>query len=117
MARQGARPISIDNFAEEGYMPLGNFQTEEGYMLVFPNCHIHKISKIVNESTTKAASRRIIVFFFVNPEKKIISTREVAPQQGKISLSDAKRYRLELMAERKYDKEKLNIRDVGLCEH
>ena len=111
------RPFTVQNFLNDGYIPLGHFPTEEGYIMAFPNCHIHKIAKIVNESTTKAASRRIIVFFFVNPEKKIISTREVAPQQGKISLSDAKKYRLELMAERKYDKEKLNVRDLELCEH
>ena len=109
--------IVFNEFAAEGYIPLGHFPTEEGYMLVFPNCHIHKIAKFVNESTTKAASRRIIVFFFVNPEEKIISTREVAPQQEKMNLNDAKKYRLELMAERKYDKEKLNIRDLELCEH
>eukprot|EP00111_Clytia_hemisphaerica_P010463 TCONS_00030558-protein len=111
------RPYVVEKFANDGYMPLGHFSTKEGYLLVFPNCHIHKIAKFVNESKTKAASRRIVVFFFVNPEKKIISTREVAPQQGKISLSDAKKYRLELMAERKYDKEKLNVRDLELCEH
>ncbi|XP_066913666.1 uncharacterized protein [Clytia hemisphaerica] len=111
------RPIVVDDFAQTGYRPLGHFPTEEGYLMVFPNCHIHKIAKFVNESATKAASRRIVVFFVVNPEKKIISTREVAPQQGKISLSDAKKYRLELMAERKYDKEKLNVRDLELCEH
>ena len=110
-------PSVCYDFAEEGYVPLGHFPTEEGYMLVFPNSHIHKIAKFINESTTKAASRRIVVFFVINPEKKIISTREVAPQQGKISLSDAKNYRLELMAERKYDKEKLNVREVELCEH
>ena len=86
-------------------------------MLVFPNSHIHKISKLINQSSDKEASRRIIVFFVVNPEKRIISTREVAPQQSLISFSKAKEYRLELMAERKYDKEKLNIRDIELCEH
>ena len=111
------RPTVVDEFAAEGYIPLGRFPTEEGYIMVFPNCHIHKIAKFVNESITESASRRIVVFFVVNPEKKIISTREVAPQQGKISLSDAKKYRLELMAERKYDKEKLNVRDLELCEH
>ena len=111
------RPTVVNKFAGEGYIPLFHFPTEEGYMLVFPNCHIHKIAKFVNESTIKAVSRRIIVFFFDNPEEKIISTREVAPQKAEISLTDAKKYRLELMAERKYDKEKLNIRDLELCEH
>ena len=111
------RPMAFNEFSYVGYIPLGKFPTEEGYMLVFPNCHIHKINKLVNESSNQEASRRIIVFFVVNPEKRIISTREVAPQQSVISLSKAKEYRLELMVERKYDKKKLNIRDIELCEH
>ncbi|XP_057315743.1 uncharacterized protein LOC130656823 isoform X2 [Hydractinia symbiolongicarpus] len=111
------RPSVVNTFASEGFVPLGRFPTEEGFMLVFPNCHIHKIAKMVNTAANKAASRRIVVFFVVNPEKKIISTREVPKQQDVISLTEAKRYRLESMAERKYDKEKLNVRDIELCEH
>eukprot|EP00092_Neocalanus_flemingeri_P014803 GFUD01015977.1.p1 GENE.GFUD01015977.1~~GFUD01015977.1.p1 ORF type:complete len:527 (+),score=118.15 GFUD01015977.1:171-1751(+) len=111
-----SRPAVINDFASEGFIPLGHFPTEEGYLLVFPNCHIHKIAKMVNSHQKEAASRRIVVFFVVNPDKKIVSTREVPPQQN-ISLSAAKDYRLELMAERKYDKEKLNVRDIELCEH
>ena len=72
---------------------------------------------MINQDSKDLATRRIVVFFFVNPEKKIISTREVNPQQEVISLDTAKNYRLELMAERKYDKEKLNVRDIELCEH
>jgi len=111
------RPIVVSDFAAEGFVPLGYFPTEQDYMLVFPNCHIHKIAKLINSSKEKAARRRIVVFFFVNPEKRIVSTREVPPQQNSISLRVAKQYRLELMAERKYDKEKLNVRDIELCEH
>jgi len=112
------RPAVVNQFASEGFIPLGYIPTEEGHLLVFPNCHIHKISKMINNSANKgSASRRIVVFFFVNPEKKIVSSREVAAQQNDIPLSAAKEYRLELMAQRKYDKEKLNIRDIELCEH
>ena len=111
------RPIVVNEFCSEGFVPLGYFPTEQDYMLVFPNCHIHKIGKLINSSKEKVARRRIVVFFFVNPEKRIVSTREVPPQQKNISLRVAKQYRLELMAERKYDKEKLNVRDIELCEH
>ena len=111
------RPAVVNEFAYEGFIPLGYFPTEKDYLLVFPNCHIHKISKLINTTEDKAVSRRIVVFFFVNPEKKIVSTREVPPQHNAITLSVAKDYRLELMAERKYDKEKLNVRDIELCEH
>ena len=108
---------ALEDFAFEGFVPLGRFPTEEGYLLVFPNCHIHRISKMINTSTAKASKRRIVVFFFVNPEKKIISTREIPAQQNVIDFGAAKTYRLELMSERKYDKEKLNVRDIELCEH
>ena len=111
------RAAVVNEFASEGFIPLGYFPTEEGYLLVFPNCHIHKISKMINTAQKEDASRRIVVFFFVNPEKKIISTREVSQQYTDIPLAAAKQYRLELMAERKYDKEKLNVRDIELCEH
>uniref|UniRef100_A0A7M5VC04 DUF4246 domain-containing protein n=1 Tax=Clytia hemisphaerica TaxID=252671 RepID=A0A7M5VC04_9CNID len=111
------RPVVVNQFASEAYIPLGHFPTKEGYIMIFPNCHIHKIAKFVNESKTKAASRRIVVFFFVNPEKKIISTREVAPQQGVIRARSAKKFRLDLMTERKYNKDKLNVRELELCEH
>lgn len=111
------RPQVVNTFSVEGFIPLGYFPTEQGYLLVFPNCHIHKIAKLINTSKDKAASRRIVVFFMVNPETRIISTSEVPPQQNTISLRRARNYRLELMAERKYDKEKLNVRDIELCEH
>ena len=39
-------------------------------------------SQIASETReTEKFHRRIIVFFLVNPEKRIVSTREVAPQQ------------------------------------
>jgi len=112
-----SRPDVVNEFAFEGFMPVGYFPTEEGYLLVFPNCHIHKVSKLINNAQKETASRRIVVFFFVNPEKKIVSTSEISPQQNDIPLATAKEYRLELMEERKYDKKKLNVRDIELCEH
>lgn len=111
------RPNVINHIAFDGFVPLGRFPTEEGYLLVFPNCHIHKISRFINNSMKKASSRRIVVFFVVDPDQTIISTRDVAPQQNEIDVNRAKVYRLELMAERKYDKDKLNVRDIELCEH
>ena len=78
--------------------------------------YIHKISKLINNSNS-TISRRIVVFFVVDPDKTIISTRDIAPQQDEIDLHRAKAYRLELMAERKFNKDKLNVRDIELCEH
>ena len=62
-----------------------------------------------------------MVFFVVNPLKRIVSTREVGPQQkhagGTMSLDEAKEHRLELMKERKFNKQDWNVREVELCEH
>ena len=58
-----------------------------------------------------------MVFWLVNPERPIVSTREVRPQQGTMSLADAEKHRLALMKERKLHKQSLNVRAVSLCEH
>ena len=100
-----------------GVLPLGHFPTEEGYLLVFPNCHIHKISKMINNSADQDVRRRIVVFFFINPEHRIISTADIAPQQNTMRHRTALKYRLEMMEERKYHKDKFNTRDIELCEH
>jgi hypothetical protein len=65
--------------------------------------------------------RRIIVFFLINPEKRIVSTREVQNQHDHIvrsmSRPDALDHRLQLMKERKYTKQDWNVQDIDLCEH
>lgn len=92
-------------------------------MVVFPNSHVHKLSKMsVNKELACGKGkqkRRIIVFWLVDPErKKMITTRGVdPPQQMSMSMEDAKRYRLELMEERKKHKQDWNVRKIELCEH
>jgi hypothetical protein len=71
--------------------------------------------------TQSILKRRIIVFFLVNPEKRITSTREIPPQQmehgGGMTLEEARKHRMELMEERKYTKQDWNVREIQLCEH
>jgi hypothetical protein len=57
------------------------------------------------------------VFWRVDPSVTIPSTREVPPQQGVISQTEALAIRLELMEERRRHKQSLNVRAVSLCEH
>ena len=97
---------------------------------------MHKVTKLVNvlgepeqkgndekEHNTdgKRSKRRIVVFFLVNPEKRLISTREVAIQQdsygGILTRNDALEHRLNLMRERKFTKQDWNVREIELCEH
>jgi hypothetical protein len=140
-----SRPRALDNLINEGLLPLGKVQTLPKRLQVFPNSHVHKVTKMQNESqesydtaqvqkrrkmqyesqetndTTQVQKRRIVVFFLVNPEKRIISTRDVPPQQleagGSMSREEAVAHRLELMKERKFNKQDWNIREIELCEH
>jgi predicted DNA-binding WGR domain protein len=101
----------------KGVIPNGTLSTPEGRLFVFPNSHIHKLSKMTATGLKGAAKRRVIVFWLVHPDAPIISTREVPPQQKIIGKRKAKEIRLKLMNERKRHKQSLNPRSVSLCEH
>jgi hypothetical protein len=96
--------------------PLGRMETPAPRVIVFPNSHIHRLSSMYS-SDGKDATRRIVVFWLVNPDRPIISTANVAEQQKVMSLDQALRNRLALMAERKLHKESYEEREVFLCEH
>ncbi len=96
--------------------PLGCMKTPANRVIVFPNSHIHRLSSMYS-SDGMDATRRIVVFWLVNPERPIISTANVPAQQGVLSVDDALRNRLSLMAERKLHKESYHDRAVSLCEH
>jgi len=130
------RPIPLEDIVDGGMKPVGTVQTLPKRLVVFPNSHVHKVNTIKNSSqdtiekinkdeniNDKRAGdnmkqkRRIVVFFLVNPEHRIISTREVPPQQELMSRERAFEHRLNLMKERKYHKQDWNVRDIELCEH
>lgn len=121
-----ARPPPIEKAIQDGLNPIGKVETSKGRLICFPNSHVHKVEEMVNssiannEGTTKS-KRRIVVFFLVNPMRRIVSTREVAPQQsaqgGKMSVEDALAHRLQLMEERKHNKQDWNVPEIHLCEH
>jgi len=106
----------IEEMAGGHVRPLGKMKTPAKRTIVFPNSHIHRLSSM-SSSDGSDAIRRIVVFWLVDPEKPIVSTKNISPQQGVMSLDDAKRYRLELMVERKFHKENFSDREVSLCEH
>jgi hypothetical protein len=96
--------------------PLGSLETPAGRVIVFPNSHIHRLTNM-SSADDKLAKRRIVVFWLVNPDRRIISTQDIPRQQGVISIEDALRNRLALMAERKLHKQHFSEREVELCEH
>uniref|UniRef100_A0A7R9U5A3 DUF4246 domain-containing protein n=1 Tax=Pinguiococcus pyrenoidosus TaxID=172671 RepID=A0A7R9U5A3_9STRA len=106
----------VYDFVERGMLPLGELETPDNRMLVFPNSHVHKVMRMINTGD-RLAKRRIVVFFLVNPLVRIVSTKEVPDQRSTMSLERAKEHRLELMKERRLHKQDWNVREVGLCEH
>ncbi len=112
-----SRPAPVSMMADEGTVPVGSVETPAGRLIVFPNSHIHKLSKLSLAAGATSGRRRVIVFWLVDPSVTIPSTREVPPQQGVISQTEALAIRLELMEERRRHKQSLNVRAVSLCEH
>ncbi|XP_037046523.1 uncharacterized protein LOC119081593 [Bradysia coprophila] len=90
---------------------LGNMIAREGRCVVFPNLYQHKVAPFELVETTREGHCKILVFFLIDPKKRIISTRNVAPQNPvwddmpaervTMTLEEAKKYREELMSERK----------------
>ncbi|KAL3690886.1 hypothetical protein R1sor_004537 [Riccia sorocarpa] len=60
---------------------VGSVPTLENRLLVFPNNLQHKVSGIVNDSENEVGTRKTFMFFLVDPDVDIISTRDVHKQQ------------------------------------
>lgn len=91
------------------HIPLGKHEIHEGDVLVFPNSHIHKIDM------KGSGTRTILVFWLINPDKRITSTADIAQQN--YDIEKAHEHRLALMKERTIYKNTFNQRDLNLCEH
>jgi len=123
-----SRLRDLGDVIEAGLVPLGKVETLSRRLLVFPNSHAHKTTKmnltppvVDTNNVNVKQKRRIIAFFLVNPGKRIVSTREVPEQQeelaGAMSREEAMEHRLELMNERRYTKQDWNVREIELCEY
>lgn len=110
------RSLGVDSCIERGLCPLGRLPLEVGQLTAWPNSHVHKLSPLTNGGG-EPAQRRIVVFWLVNPERRIVSSRHVPPQQAGLSLEEAKAHRAQLMEERKRHKQDWNVREISLCEH
>ena len=117
MSSQTFEATAVRRMREEATVPLGTVALPEGRMIVFPNSHIHRLTALKLARGAKSGHRTVIVFWLVDPDVVIPSTREVPPQQGVLSLEEAHAIRLELMEERRRHKQSFNLRAVNLCEH
>ncbi|KAI8846262.1 hypothetical protein BC829DRAFT_269221 [Chytridium lagenaria] len=59
----------------------GLAESQEGRCLVFPNSNQHRVPSFELEDKTKPGHRKMLVFFLVQPNRMIPSTRHVPPQQ------------------------------------
>ena len=105
-------PNQIESVIHQGFVPLGHLPLPSGRLASWPNSHVHRVTELRNAGEA-SAMRRIVVFWLINPNVRVVSTKHVAPQQGIMSLEDARAHRLDLMEERK----RWNLRTVTLCEH
>ncbi|KAG6550568.1 hypothetical protein Mapa_007937 [Marchantia paleacea] len=60
---------------------VASVPTLENRLLVFPNNLQHKVSGIVNDSENEVGVRKTFMFFLVDPDVEIVSTRDVHEQQ------------------------------------
>ncbi|MEV8595453.1 DUF4246 domain-containing protein [Streptomyces sp. NPDC052012] len=105
---------------------LGSASTPAGRVLAFPNILQHRVGPFRLADPTRPGHRKILAFFLVDPSERIVSTSDIPPQQpwsatSTMTLEQAKRYREELMQERKFFVDEHNQqvyeREFSLCEH
>ena len=97
-------------------------KTTEGLCIVFPNFMQHRVSgfKLKDPTRTRGGTRKILVFFLVDPTTRVISTKDVEPQQTLMTKEEALYYRELLMFQRKYEIGKQTDffeREWSMCEH
>lgn len=60
---------------------LGSVSTHEGRLLTFPNILQHRVSPFSLADKSKPGHRKILAFFLVDPNLRIISSANVPPQR------------------------------------
>ena len=60
---------------------IGDVITKTHRCVAFPNLYQHKVRPFHLEDPTKPGHRKILVFFLVDPTKRVLSATDVAPQQ------------------------------------
>jgi len=69
---------------DEMNINLGAIEAIEGRCVVFPNYLQHHVEKFELKNKKKSGHRKILVFFLVNPFKRVLSTKHVPIQQKEI---------------------------------
>ena len=85
----------LDKFLNFGMIPLGKVNIKPCSAILFPNSHIHKVDM---KGKGSKQERLLLVFWLINPNVRIMSTKDI--NQQKYSLKEAYKVRLDLMKER-----------------
>lgn len=95
----------------DGFMNryLGLIKSESSTSVVFPNSLQHRVKEFKLQDRVEQSRRTILCFFFIDPDVRIVSTKDVPPQQGIIPRHVAEENRERLMYHRKCS------RDSSLC--
>lgn len=59
----------------------GSLSTIEGRAIAFPNVYQHRVEPFELQDKTKPGVRKIVVFFLVDPNQRVLSTADIPPQQ------------------------------------
>jgi hypothetical protein len=106
-------PGVIYDLYHDNLVPVGKADIKSGSLVVFPNNFVHKVD--MHNSTNSPLTRTILVFWLVNPDEKIKSTKDILQQD--YEWEEVEKVRLELMKERTFYKQTFNQREINLCEH
>lgn len=106
-------PDPVYNLYHDNLVPVGKADIKSGSLVVFPNNFVHKVD--MHNSTDAPLTRTILVFWLVNPDEKIKSTKDILQQT--YDWEEVEKVRLELMKERTFYKQTFNQREINLCEH
>jgi hypothetical protein len=108
---------------------LGLIKAQTGASIIFPNSLQHRVKefslnvleKVPLSLKGETGERIILAFFVIDPKKRILSTKDVMPQQDIFTKKQAELFRERLMYHRKYFYSILNEqifeRPFSLCEH
>ncbi len=106
-------PDPVYKLYHDNLVPIGKAEIKSGSLVVFPNNFVHKVD--MSNTTTTPLTRTILVFWLINPEEPIKSTKDILQQTW--DWEQVEKVRLELMAERTFYKQTFNQREINLCEH
>lgn len=106
-------PSPVYDLYYNNLVPVGKTSITDGSLIVFPNSFVHKVDMINTSDEPK--TRTILVFWLINPNIKIKSTKDILQQT--YDKEEVNTVRLELMKERTYYKQTFNQREINLCEH